>query len=463
MNISQQNIDGSSLRLTVSVDQEDYQPLAEKKIREYGRNHVVPGFRKGHVPYAELRRRIGKEVTSDVINDVVREAVFKYIADNKIDALGYPVPVERKEISLEGPQEFQFDVALLPELAQPVDKEQKFPYYTIEVSDSMIDEQDRAMRKRAGRQEPGQEMQQDALVKGAIMQLGPDGQVNQNAGAIQMTNGIVFPLYFKDVEEAKKFEGTKAGDRVVFNPYRASGGNEGEIASMLGIDKEIARDMKDDFEMTISEYMHNIPAELGQEYYDQLFGPDKIHNEEEYRKAVAKLISDQLAQESNQLFQYMFDKRMDQENQGMEMPDQLLARLFFGRSEDPEKTYQEEKDGVRRELIKLRLMQQFDIKVTEDELLAVTRMMVQQQFAQFGMAEVPDEVLEKYAKEQLKDEEKRSSISDRIALGKLYMAVRAAVTLEEQTVPAEKFREIARQETGANADEEEKKDEKPAE
>lgn len=452
MNISQQPLDAASLRLTVTVDEADYLPEAEKKIREYGRNHVLPGFRKGHVPFAELRRRIGKEVTSDVVNDVVREAVFKYIDDEKIDALGYPLPVERKELAMSGEQQFQFDVALLPALAQAVDKEQKFPYYEIEVSDTMIDEQDKAMRKRAGKQQPGQEMQDDALVKGAIMQLDAEGNVNKNPGAIQMTNGIVFPLYFKDQEEAKKFEGTKVGDRVVFNPYRASGGNEGEIASMLGIDKEIARDMKDDFEMTIAEYMHNIPAELTQEYYDQVFGKDKIHNEQEYRDAVKQIIAAQLVQESNQLFRFTFDNRMDQENKDMPMAAALLERLFFAKAEDPAAAYASEKDAVRRELVKLRLMQNFDVKVTEDELLAVTRAMVEQQFAQFGMSGVPDDVVDKYAKEQLKDNEKREGISHRIADNKLYAAVREAVTLEKEAVSLEKFQELAQAQLGKPAE-----------
>lgn len=442
MNISQQPLDNESLRLSISIDEQDYKPEAEKKIREFGRTHTIPGFRKGHVPFNELKRRFGKDITADVINDAVRDAIFKYLEENKIDFLGYPVPNNPQTVKMDGPQEFQFDVALLPELARKVDKERHVPFYEIEVTDEMIDEQDKAMRKRAGTQQPGQEMQEDALVKGSIMQLDADGNINQNEGAIQMTNGIVFPLYFKDKEEAKKFENTKVGDKVVFNPFRASGGNAGEIASMLGIDKEIAADMKDDFVMTISEYMHSIPAELSQEYYDQLFGEGKVTSEEDYRAKVKQLIASQLEQNSNNLTDNLFDQQMQAENKDMQMNADLMTKIFFNGVEDAEKVLENERPQLIHELIKMRLSKDFDIKVDEKELLDITKVMTQQQFAQYGMAGIEDAVIEKYAKEQLADREKRSRISQRIMDAKLYAAVREAVTLDREVVSLERFKEL---------------------
>lgn len=216
MNITKDEISPVDVRLTVAIDENDYKDEVTKRIKEIGRTHVIPGFRKGHVPFGELKRRFGKQMTSDVINDVVYRAVVDYITENKLPVMGHPVPVEVKEAVEEGAQEFKYDLALIPQLDIKVDKDSTYPFYEIEVTDEMIDEQDKNMRKRFGTQKPGEEMTEDGVVKGSLMQLNEDGTVNQNEGAIQVNDGIVFPLYFKDKEEAAKFNGKKPGDKVVF-------------------------------------------------------------------------------------------------------------------------------------------------------------------------------------------------------------------------------------------------------
>ena len=193
----------------------------------------------------------------------------------------------------------------------------------------MINEQDTAMRKRFGSQKPGEEMTADGVVKGTLMQLNENGEVNTNEGAIQVTDGIVFPLYFKDKEETAKFDGKKPGDKVVFNPNKAAGGDAGELASMLHVDKAIAADITSDFEMTISEIIVNIPAELGEEYYNNVFGPDKVHNEEEYRAAIKELISNELSQNTHILFRNTFDKAMMEKYGDMTLPAATIKKLFL--------------------------------------------------------------------------------------------------------------------------------------
>ena len=71
MKITKDEISPVDVRLTVAIDENDYKDEVTKKLKEIGRTHAIPGFRKGHVPFGELKRRFGKQMTSDVINDVV--------------------------------------------------------------------------------------------------------------------------------------------------------------------------------------------------------------------------------------------------------------------------------------------------------------------------------------------------------------------------------------------------------
>ena len=166
MNITASNTDAVSMRLTVAVEENDYKAKVNDDLKKIGRTHQIPGFRKGHISLPDLQRRFGRQVTSDVINQVVYEAVIKYIEDNKLNVLGAPVPVEVKELDLKNQKDFTFeyDLALAPQLNVNVDKSMTMPYYDITVTDEMINEQDTAFRKRFGAQVPGEQLESDALV-----------------------------------------------------------------------------------------------------------------------------------------------------------------------------------------------------------------------------------------------------------------------------------------------------------
>ena len=77
MNVTLDKTGNVTAKLTVSIEENDYKAKVEKRLKEIGRTHSIPGFRQGHVPFGELNRRFGKQVTSDVINDIVYEAAAK--------------------------------------------------------------------------------------------------------------------------------------------------------------------------------------------------------------------------------------------------------------------------------------------------------------------------------------------------------------------------------------------------
>lgn len=445
MNITKEEISPVDIRLTVAIEENDYKDEVAKKLKELGRTHVIPGFRKGHVPFGELKRRFGKQMTSDVINDTVYRAVVDYITENNLPVMGHPVPVEVKEAFEEGDQEFKYDLALVPQIDINLSKEDHYPFYEIDVTDEMIDEQDKNMRKRFGKQEPGQEMTEDGVVKGAIMQLDENGNVSQAEGAIQVTDGIVFPLYFKDKEETAKFAGKKPGDKVVFNPWKAAAGDAGELASMLHVDKAIAADIKGDFEMTISEIIVSVPAELGEEYYKMVFGEDKVHNEEEYRAAVKELIQNELSQNSHILFRNQFDKAMMEKYGSMTLPAETIKKLFFAEAENADEAFAAQENAIKHEIIETNLLKKLEVKVEADEVLDMAKFLTARQFAQYGMAGIDEEIITRYAKEQLEKPEVRNQLTQQVITSKLYDTIENTVSLDKQTVSLDDFKKIAQE------------------
>lgn len=450
MNITAQNTDAVSMRLTVTVDENDYKDKVTEDLKKIGKTHQIPGFRKGHITLPDLRRRFGKQVTSDVINQVVYEGVMKYIEDNKLNVLGQPMPVEVKELDFNNKEfTFEYDLALAPNLNIKLDKETKIPYYEITVSDEMVKEQDQAFRKRFGAQVPGETVEPDALVKGAIMELNEDGTVKEGDDAIQVVSGIVAPMYFQDKEEAAKFDGKKVGDKVVFNPRKASGDNITELASMLNIDKERTAAVNGDFEMAISEIIVVRPAELGEEFYTQVFGKDKVHNEEEYLAAVKDMIANELSGNSEMIFRLSARKELMAKYGNMELPEAILKKWLISRNDEKlnEQNIDEEFSKMRPDLewqlIKEDVARELGVKIEEADLKSFAKVTAARQFAQYGMTNMADDVVEKYAENLLEDKNYRGRLIEQVGDIKLFGAIENTITLDKHQVSLDEFKEIA--------------------
>ncbi|MDE7381825.1 MAG: trigger factor family protein, partial [Muribaculaceae bacterium] len=252
MNVTYTKLDNVRGEITVTLEEKDYADKVKKQLKEISKSRPEPGFRPGHVPAALMQKKYGVPVKYDVINKEVGDAVYNYIRDEKLHVIGNPVPVKDEDFNIENKDfTFTFKVGLAPEIDTHVNKDLKVPYYTIKVDDKMIDDQDKALTRRFGKQVPGEEVEPLALVKGVIVELNPDGTVKE--GGIMVEDGIVGPEYFKSEDQKKLFEGKKVGDSIVFNPAATCDSNPTELSSMLHIDKDEVNDHLGDFRFDIKE------------------------------------------------------------------------------------------------------------------------------------------------------------------------------------------------------------------
>lgn len=434
--------------IKVQVVEADYAEKVDKDLRELGRTRQIPGFRKGHVSIEHLRRLFGRDVKAHVLNDEVFKAVLDYLRDNKIDILGEPLPKAVEEINLtQKDYTFEYEVGIAPKLDIEVNKEIKVPYDIIEVDSKMLEEQDKALRARFGSQEPGEEADATALVKGAIMQLDADGNVMTSEDAIQVVAGIVSPQHFASKEEADKFLGKKVGDKVVFNPAKAEGDNKVALASMLNVDKEKVEGLTSDFEMAISEIIVLKPAEHNEEFFKAVFNQDDIKTEEQYNDALKALIARELAPNSDYKFNHDVQKALIEKFGNFELPGEFLKKWLQARNseitaEDAAKEYDTMLPSIKWELIKGEIARKQDIKVDNDDLLNFAKGVAARQFAQYGMMNMSDDVIADYAKRMLEDQKFARQIHEQASDMKLFNALRALVDVEEKTVTLDEFKKL---------------------
>lgn len=446
MDVTLEKKDNLEGYIVVKVDEADYADRVTKELKEIGKTRQIPGFRKGHVELSQLRKRFGNEVKAHVLNEVAADACLKYIEDNKLDLLGQPLPANDEQIDLDAKDyTFRYEIGFAPEINFDL-ANISLPFYNIAVTDEMIDEQIKAICQQAGEQVTGQEYADRALVKGTIMQLNEDGTIKEGDDAIQVTDGIVAPFLFKSPEQMAKFEGTKVGDKVVFNPFETCDGNEAELASMLHIERDQIERARGNFEMAISEYIVHKPAEVNQALFDKVFGADKVHNDEEFRKAVADMIARALQPNSNQLFtRQAEDYLMNNYGADMQLPVEFLGK-FMARNnseikpEDIAGMVERSIPGIKWEIIENKLAEKLGVKVTEDDIKAAARQYGMEQLQQYGMAHMADQMLDYFVENMLKDENQRRQLIRMAFNGNLFHALHNTVKLDEKTISLEDFR-----------------------
>ena len=449
MNVSLQNIDKVSALLTVKLEKADYQEKVDKSLKTFRQKAQIPGFRKGMVPMSLVKKMYGKSVVAEEVNKLLSEKVYDYIKSNNINMLGEPMPNEEKQqvIDFDTMEDFEFvfDIALAPEFKAEVSSSDKVDYYTIEVTDAMVDNQVKAYTQRNGKYEQVAAYEDNDMLKGLIAELDENG--NTKEGGIQVEGAVLMPSYMKNDEQKAIFANAKVNDVLVFNPNTAYDGHAAEIASLLKIEKEAAAEVKSDFSFQVEEITRFVSGELNQEIFDQVFGEGVVKTEEEFRAKIKESIAEQLVADSD--YKFLIDARkMLMEKVGkLEFPDALLKRVMLlnNREKGEEfvaENYDKSIEELTWHLIKEQLLKNNDIKVEQADVMNMAKEATRIQFAQYGMLNIPEDVLENYAKEMLKKQESVEGLVNRAAESKLSAALKAKATLNHKTVSMEEFNKM---------------------
>ena len=449
MNVSLQNMDKVSALLTVKLEKADYQERVEKSLKSFRQKAQMPGFRKGMVPMSLVKKMYGKSALAEEVNKILSETVYKYVQDNQLNILGEPLPNQDKqpEVDFDTMEEFEFlfDIALAPEFNAEVSQNDSVTYYNIEVTDEMVENQVKAYTQRNGRYEQVEEYADNDMLKGLLAELDENG--NTLEGGIQVEGAVMMPAYMKNDEQKAIFNAAKVNDVLVFNPATAWDGNAAELASLLKVEKEKAADVKSNFSFQVEEVTRFVPGDLNQEIFDQVFGKDAVKSADEFRAKVKEAIAHQFEADSDYKFLIDFRQMITEKIGKLEFPDTILKRIMRLNNPDKGEQFIEENYGKSIEeltwhLIKEQLVKANDIKVEQADITEMAKEATRAQFAQYGMLNVPDELLENYTKEMLKKKESVEGLVNRVVETKLAAVLKPQLTLNAQSISAEEFNKM---------------------
>ena len=443
MEFTFKNQDATSALLSVTIQEADYASLVEKQLKTLRQKANVPGFRPGMVPMGLIKKQYGTAVKAEEINKLLQTKIFEYIRENKVDMLGEPLPSEEQQSSIDMVNDkdftFEFEIALAPKFDATLTSEDALAYYKIQPTAEMIDSQVQAYAQRCGEYKQVESYEDKDMLKGSL--------VESVEGGINVRDAVMMPAYMKNDDQKALFAGAKVGDVITFNPTTAFDGNETELSSLLKIEKGEVAAHAGEFTFTISEITRFVASELNQNVFDAAFGKDAVKSEEEFRAKIAEQFEERFAIDSD--YKLLLDIRayLMERIGKMEFPEALLRRIMDmnkaeGAESISEEDFQKSLTELSWHLIKEQLAKKFEVKIDDNDVLAVAKAATRDQFAQYGMANVPEDLLENYATGMLKQEKTREALINRAVDIKLIEAVKGAVTLKEEQISVEDFNKM---------------------
>ncbi|MCM1502737.1 MAG: trigger factor [Bacteroidales bacterium] len=437
MEILKNAIDDLNLELTLSIVKEDYADKKKKKLSDYRKKAEIKGFRKGMVPMSLIEKMYGQSALVDSVNDIISESLNNYINENSLRVVGEPLPSEdQPQVDWTDGNDFtfKFDIAMNPEIALELSKDDKIPYYQISVSEAAKDEMKENLLRQYGSLEDGEAAKEDDFII-----------VDFEQGETKVEGTYVSLRSVAEPARAS-FIGLKAGDSIDVNVNEAFT-NETDRASMLKVSKEELADLDPMFKMTVKNVKTFVSAAMTQENFDKIFGEGVVKSEEEFDAKVAERLAAEYAQESD--FRFSKDAKEYLVNKAnVSVAEKFLKRWIFVANdgkytmEDIEKEWDLFIADYKWQLVRGFLMQKYGVKVDEADMLASAKGFAAYQFAMYGMNNVPEEQLESFAKNLLSQEEQGRRILDQVENEKTFAAVREVVSLANEQVTVEQFREL---------------------
>jgi trigger factor len=449
MNISYDNSNKVSGVLTVTMEKADYQERVDKTLRSYRKKANIPGFRPGQVPIGLIKKQFGMSVVADEVNKLLGEKIYEYIKENKIQMLGEPMPneVKQKPIDFEKEEnfEFVFDIAVAPEFKAELTEKDKIDFYNITIDDNLINQQIEMFASRAGQYEKVDSYENKDMLKGNLAELDENGNTKENG--ISVDDAVMSPEYMKNDDQKALFKDAKVGDILTFNPSLAYDGNDVEISSMLKLKKEEVIGLKSNFSYQINEITRFKKAEVNQELFDQVYGKDVVKDEAGFRAKISEGLSMQLINDSD--YKFLLDVRayLEKKIGKLEFSEELLKNIMLRSNKDKgqdyvDKNYEGSVKELAWHLMKEQLVSAYNIKVEETDIKEAAKETTRQQFAQYGMTNIPEDILENYSKQMLEKKENIDGLVDRCIDVKLTAALKKVVKLNEKSIALDEFNKL---------------------
>jgi len=447
MNITQESTGDLTATIKIELVPNDYQEQVSNTLKDLQKKSTLKGFRPGKVPFGLIKKMYEQNAVAEEVNKVISDSLNNYIVENKLEILGYPIAnIEKNsEVDFENNKQFEFffDIGHSPTFDLELTDKIKVDYYDILVEDKMVDNFLEETKKRYGNPINPENIEEDDLVKGEIVQLDAAGNVIED-GVNNVTSLSVNLL--KDEKVKNEFIGKSTGDKITFNPFKATG-NETETASMLNIKKEETDKLESDYKFTITEISRIEPAEVNEELFIKVYPNDEIKDEKQFREKLRDEAKGYYLNETDNYFVHLTMDKLIHDIK-IDLPDEFVKRWLVTSDEkitkeNIEHDYENYSKSLKQQLIINKIAKDNDLKVEPEEI----KNHVKSYFAKQYMIDESDEEkmkqLDTLADSVLQNKDEANKIFDQLFDTKMRELFKSTLKLNKIEKTYEEFIKIA--------------------
>ncbi|MBL4715855.1 MAG: trigger factor [Bacteroidia bacterium] len=445
MDITQEKIDDLNAVLKVKLQPEDYEQKVEQVLKDYRKQVNLPGFRAGKVPFGIVKKRFGLAVLQEEVSKIVGESVQSYLVDNKLQVVGQPLPKVQDETPIDwnNQKEFEFlyELGLAPNIdLQILEKKGSVTEYSINVDQKIIDEELESLKSYYATNEDAEKVCEKDIIEAAIVEIDNDG--NDIDDGINKT--INFSLVaFEDESSKASLLGLGKEQSVDCDFNKAFKNNYDKIGSVLHISADEAKELKNNFRLTVKGIKTRILPELNQELFERIYGKDAVKDETEF---LDKFKSDIAEKYKSYTTRKLENELMDQviEKFDLKLPDEFLRRWLKVINEDQSKRdkideeYDSWSSSMKWQLIQRKIVEENNLQATEEELRDHVKITLQQRLQTTGQS-FEEEQLKMYCDEYLKDNKHKEEVENQVVGDKIVNFFKPKFNITVKEVSMEDF------------------------
>lgn len=433
-------------RLRVTVDEADYKPAIDKKIKEYSKTAQVKGFRPGMVPKEYIQRVYGKSIKVDEVINTISKITNEAIAEKKLRVVGDLMPDNEvsKDINWNTDKTFTFEyeVGMASDFSVDLAALPAINTYEIEPTEDRIKEAIADLCKRYGKDAEVEEVELEDMVFGSLVQVSPaEGEEAKTLEAVIPTNRI-------KADSFHIFKGLEKDSKVNFD-IQSIFENVRDLGFAMAISEEEAQELAGEYSLTVTKITRVTPAEIGQELFDKALGEGKVTNEEDFNTEIKKIIAENYQRESSFMADFEIDKTLN-ESISIELPDDFLKRWLLQINEGKFTEEQIEKDyaafarGLRLDLIRNEIAQNNEIKLEYNDVLEEVKNEMRNYFGAYSYEGI-EELIDKMARNQLKENKDGvvRKYTDMAFAKKVREFLKTQLTFASKKVNVDEFNKIA--------------------
>lgn len=446
MDITQEKTGNLNAVVKIKIAPADYSAKVEKAIKDQAKKAQLPGFRKGMVPPAHIKKMYGKSILVEEVNNLLNDTLSNYIAEQKLEILGQPLPQleNEREFKWDNTDEFEFDyeLGLAPAFDVNISSKDQFTEYVIKADSETLESRIKNIRRSYGKMTNPEVAAEGDVLYAELVQLGADGAVFE--GGITNTATLRLDL-IKDEAILKTLVGLKKDDVVTINITKALDDNAA-VAKALNISEEDAADLQSDFQLTVKNVNRLEESDLNQEFYDKIFPDGSVTDEAAFRAKITEEVEGMFKQDaerklSNDIYEDLLKKHT------FELPDEFLRRWLKATNEkltDEElaEGYDDFAKNLKWTLIENKIIKDNSIEIKYEDVVQAAKAKLDAQFRMYSPAPLPEDQLAQYAVQFLQEKENANRVFEEVKALKTFEQIKSIVTLEPKDIDYDKFVEM---------------------